>query len=85
MKILIVAALALVPVAASAQSYQGAVVDLQFQKYDDGAGFDVGSVEGQLDALWQPGGTFGVQLGLTLGKEVEINFAHDRSITIGIA
>lgn len=62
-------ALALLPGAVSAQAFEGAVVDLQFQRYDDGGGFKVDSLEGTLDATWQFG-RFGAQAGLVLGKEV---------------
>jgi hypothetical protein len=67
---LLTAALALLPAMAAAQGYEGAVVDLQYQKYDDGDGFKVDSLEGTLDASWQFG-RIGVQAGLVLGKEID--------------
>lgn len=64
------AVLALFPVMATAQGYEGAMVDLQYQRYDDGAGFEVDSIEGTLDAGWQLG-RVGVQVGLVLGKGID--------------
>lgn len=70
MKRSLAALLALLPTVAAAQGYEGAVVDLQYQKYDDGAGFEVDSLEGHLDAAWMFG-TFGTQVGLVMGKEID--------------
>lgn len=67
---LLTAALALLPAMASAQSYEGTVVDLQYQRYEDDSGFDYDGIEGTLDASWRFGG-FGVQAGLTLGKVLD--------------
>jgi predicted porin len=67
---LLIAALALFPAMAAAQGYEGAVVDLQYQKYDDGDGFELDRIEGTLDASWQLG-RIGVQAGLVLGKEID--------------
>ncbi len=63
--------LSLFPTLAAAQGFEGAVADLQYQKYDDGDGFKVDSLEGYLDAAWGFGGRFGAQVGLTLGKEID--------------
>lgn len=64
------------PKAALAQGFEGTVVDLQYQRYDLGAS-ELDSLEGRLDAAWAFG-TFGAQLGLTIGKDVDnsgdINF-----------
>lgn len=85
MRRLLTAALAFFPVMAAAQGYEGAVVDLQYQKYDDGAGFEVDSIEGTLDASWRFGG-FGVQAGLVLGKEIDsssdIDFNQYNALTL---
>ena len=62
--------MATLPGLATAQGFEDAVADLQYQKYDDGAGFEVDSVEGYLDAAWGFG-MFGAQVGLTLGKEID--------------
>lgn len=61
----------LIPTLAAAQGFEGAVGDLQYQKYDDGAGFDVDTIKGHLDAAWGFGGALGAQIGLTLGKEID--------------
>jgi predicted porin len=58
-----------VPLLAAAQGFEGAAGEFQYQHYDDGAGFTIGSVEGYLDAAWAFG-RMGTQIGLTLGKEV---------------
>ena len=71
MKTILSVALAVLPAAVSAQAYQGAAVELHFQKYETNNGFDLTSVEGNLDALWQLGGSLGVQAGLTLGKQID--------------
>jgi hypothetical protein len=84
MRRLLTAAVACFPVMAAAQSYEGAVVDLQYQKYDDGAGFEVDSIEGTLDASWNFGG-FGVQAGLVLGKEIDSSADIDFSQFNGLA
>lgn len=60
----------LIPTLAAAQGFEGAVADLQYQKYDSGS-FELDSVEGHLDAAWSFGGPFGAQIGLTLGKEID--------------
>ena len=60
----------LIPTLAAAQGFEGAVADLQYQKYDSGS-FELDSVEGHLDAAWSFGGPFGAQVGLTLGKEID--------------
>lgn len=70
MKTPIAALLALFPTILAAQGYEGAVAGLQYQKYDDGAGFEVDSLEGHLDAAWKFG-TFGTQVGLVIGKEID--------------
>jgi len=70
-------ALALLPGAVAAQSFEGTVVDLQFQRYEDGSGAETNSIEGNLDASWQFG-ALGVQAGLALGKDV--NDSGDISI-----
>ena len=62
--------LAALPVPALAQGFESAAADLQYQSYDDDAGFDVDSLEGYLDSAWMFG-TFGAQVGLTLGKEID--------------
>jgi predicted porin len=66
----LILALASLPTFAAAQGFEGAVADLQYQKYDDGAGFEVDSLEGHLDAAWGFG-MMGAQVGLTLGKEID--------------
>lgn len=58
------------PALAEAQGFEGAAGELQYQHYDDGAGFTVDSVEGYLDAAWAFG-RMGAQVGLTLGKEID--------------
>ena len=65
-----IAALALFPSIASAQAYEGAVVDLRYQHYEDNSGYDVSSVGGTLDASWIFG-RIGLQAGLSLGKEID--------------
>ena len=62
--------LAISPSIAAAQAFEGAAVELQYQKYDDGAGFEVDSLEGYMDASWTFG-RVGAQIGLTLGKEID--------------
>lgn len=70
MKFPLTLVLATLPSFAAAQSFEGAVADLQYQKYDDGAGLSVDSLEGHLDAAWTFG-RMGAQVGLTLGKEID--------------
>lgn len=65
----LILALASLPTIAAAQSFEGAVGDLQFQKYDAGPS-EVDSLEGYLDAAWGFG-MMGAQVGLTLGKEID--------------
>ena len=62
--------LSTLPTLATAQGFEAAVADLQYQKYDDGDGFKVDSLEGHLDAAWAFG-AFGTQVGLVLGKEID--------------
>lgn len=64
---LLTAALAFLPAMANAQGYEGTVVDLQYQSYEDSSGYDYDSLEGTMDASWRFGG-FGVQAGLAIGK-----------------
>lgn len=77
--------LATLPTFAAAQGFEGAVAELQYQKYDDGAGFEVDSLEGYLDAAWNFG-TLGAQVGLTLGKEIDssadIDFEQYNGLTL---
>lgn len=61
---------ALLPSVATAQNFEGAAAELQYQRYDDGAGRDVDSLEGYMDAGWTFG-TLGAQVGLALGKEID--------------
>ncbi|HLQ19462.1 MAG TPA: porin [Tabrizicola sp.] len=70
MKTPLILFLALSPSIAAAQSFEGAAAELQYQRYDDGAGFDVDSLEGYMDASWTFG-LIGAQVGLTLGKEID--------------
>lgn len=84
MRNLLAASVALFPLSAYAQAYQGAVVDLQYQFYDEGSAYDISAVEGTLDALWQFG-TFGVQAGLVLGKVVDSSSDLDFSQYNGLA
>ena len=81
---LLTAALALFPAIASAQGYEGAVVDLQYQSYEDNSGYDYDSIEGTLDASWRFGG-FGVQAGLALGKVINNSADIDFSQYNGLA
>lgn len=84
MRRLLTAALVIFPVMAAAQGYEGAVVDLQYQKYDDGAGFEIDSLEGTLDASWMFG-RVGVQAGLVIGKEIDSSDDLDLGSYNGIA
>jgi predicted porin len=70
MKTTLILLLATIPSFAAAQGFEGAVAELQYQKYDDGAGYKVDSLEGYLDAAWSFG-RIGTQVGLTLGKEID--------------
>jgi hypothetical protein len=70
MKTPLILILATLPSLAAAQGFEGAVTDLQYQKYDRGNGQKIDSLEGTLDAAWTFG-TFGTQVGLSLGKEVD--------------
>lgn len=70
MKTPLILSLTLIPTLAAAQGFEGAAVELQYQKYDDGAGFEVDSLEGYMDAAWTFG-RVGAQVGLTLGKEID--------------
>jgi len=76
--------LSTLPVAAFAQGFEGVVVDLQYQKYDLRAGSGIDSLEGNLDAAWSFG-TFGAQVGLTLGKEIDSSDDLDFGQYKGIA
>lgn len=67
-----------------AQGFEGAAAELQFQHYDNGEGFDVNSVEGNLDAAWSFG-TIGAQVGLIFGKEVDSSADIDFRSYNGIA
>ncbi|WP_309667207.1 hypothetical protein [Tabrizicola sp.] len=82
---LLAAVLALLPGMAAAQAYEGTIVDLQYQKYDDGAGFELDSIEGTLDASWMFG-RVGVQAGLVIGKEIDssddLDFQHYRGLAL---
>ena len=82
---LFTAALALLPAMANAQGYEGAVVDLQYQKYEDSSGYDYDGLEGTLDASWRFGG-FGVQAGLVLGKvlnnSADLDFDQYNGLTV---
>jgi predicted porin len=71
------------PVAATAQGFEGAVGDLQFQMYDYGPS-DLNSLEGTLDASWLFGG-FGTQVGLVLGKAIDSSSDIDFDQYNGIA
>ncbi len=75
---ILAATLALLPTIAAAQGFEGSVVDLQYQKSDDGAGQRVDSIEGTLDASWQFG-RMGFQGGLVLGKDIDNS--NDISLT----
>lgn len=70
MKTTLILLLATIPSVAAAQGFEGAVAELQYQKYDDGAGYKVDSLEGYMDAAWTFG-RIGTQVGLTLGKEID--------------
>lgn len=70
MKTPLILILATLPGLAAAQGFEGAVADLQYQKYDRGDGQKVDSLEGTLDAAWSFG-TLGAQVGLSLGKEID--------------
>ncbi len=72
------------PVAAMAQGFEGAVVDLQYQKYDSGSSSELDSLEGNLDAAWSFG-TFGAQVGLAIGKEVDSSSDIDFDQYNGVA
>jgi hypothetical protein len=76
--------LATLPGLAAAQGFEGAVGEFQYQKYDDGGGFKVDSIEGYLDAAWGFG-RFGAQVGLSLGKEIDssddIDFRQYKGLT----
>ena len=65
----LILSLSAIPLAATAQGFEGAVVDLQFQRYDSGPS-DLNSLEGTLDAAWGFG-TFGAQVGLVMGKKID--------------
>lgn len=76
--------LAVLPLPALAQGFESAAAELQYQQYDDGADFDVNSVEGYLDAAWMFD-TFGAQVGLTLGKEIDSSADIDLRQYNGVA
>lgn len=77
--------LAVLPLPAFAQGFESAAAELQYQNYDDDGGFDVDSLEGYLDSAWMFG-TFGAQVGLTLGKEIDssadIDFKQYNGLTV---
>lgn len=75
--------LATLPVAATAQGFEGTVADLQFQKYDSGSS-DLNRLEGTLDASWLFG-TFGTQVGLVIGKTIDSSSDIDFDQYNGIA
>lgn len=68
--------LALFPLPAAAQSFEGANLELQYQHYDDGAGFTVGTAEAYANAGWSFG-SFGTQIGLAYISEVDSSAAID--------
>lgn len=70
MKTTLILFLATLPSLAAAQGFEGAVADLQYQKFDAGAAGELDSLEGNLDAAWSFG-TLGAQVGLSLGKEID--------------
>lgn len=88
MKSTILALLALLPLPATAQSFEGASVELQYQHYDDGLGFTVGTAESYADAAWSFGAV-SAQIGLSYISEVDssaaIDFRQFRSATLHLA
>lgn len=81
---LLIAALALFPSIASAQAYEGAVVDLRYRYYQDNSGYDLSSLGGTLDASWMFG-RIGLQAGLFLGKDVDSSDDIDLDQTNALA
>ncbi len=67
--ILVLTSLSVMPHAVQAQGFEGTVVDLQYQRYEADQS-ELDSLEGRLDAAWAFG-TFGAQVGLTIGKEID--------------
>jgi hypothetical protein len=84
MRIPLVLLLSTLPGAVMAQGFEGAVTELQFQHCDNGEGFDVNTVEGNLDAAWSFG-TLGAQLGLIFAKEVDSSTDTDLRSQNGFA
>lgn len=76
MKSTLFALLTVLPLSATAQTFEGASVELQYQHYDDGDGFTVGTAEGYLDAAWNFG-TFGTQIGLSYVGEIDSSVPFD--------
>ena len=66
---LLTAVLALFPVMASAQAYEGTIAELRYRHYsaDD---FDLNSIGGTMDASWMFG-RIGIQAGLYIGKDID--------------
>ncbi|WP_431299026.1 porin [Tabrizicola sp. BL-A-41-H6] len=81
---LLTAVLALSPVMASAQAYEGAVVDLRYRHYEDNSGFDMNTIGGTLDASWMFG-RVGLQAGLFLGKDIDSSDDIDLEHTSALA
>lgn len=76
MKSTALALLALLPLPAAAQTFEGATVELQYQHYDDGLGFTVGTAEAYADAAWTFGAV-GAQIGLSYISEVDSSAVID--------
>lgn len=70
MKFTLTLLLATLPSLALAQSFEGAVANLEYQKYEDNSGYDFDGLEGNLDAAWNFV-RMGAQVGLTLGKDID--------------
>lgn len=68
--------LARLPLPATAQTFEGAAVDLQYQHYNDGLGLNVDTAEAYGDAAWDFG-TVGAQIGLGYLSEVDSSVLLD--------